>query len=75
MFYCDYVGYLKAYVGCKVEKYEGTFKFTQPVILQRLKYEFYFPKGKDNVTPGDIGSYCGEDKYYQPMVVEMDCGD
>ena len=42
------------YVGCKIEKGSGTFKFTQPVMVQSSEDEFDLPSNNP-VTPGEPG--------------------
>ena len=40
LFECDDIGDMEEYVGCKIDKEEGSIKFTQPVMLQSFKDEF-----------------------------------
>jgi len=54
LFDCDDVGDMNEYVGCKIEKGNGTFKFTQPVMVQSFEDEFDLPNNNP-VTPGEPG--------------------
>ena len=55
---CDDFGEFNEYVGCKIERNEGTMKFTQPVLLQSFKDEFNLPKYKFD-TPAEAGQVIG----------------
>ena len=54
MFDCDDIGDMDEYVGCKIEKRDGSFKFTQPVMVQSFEDEFELPNNNP-VTPGEPG--------------------
>jgi hypothetical protein len=54
LFDCDDVGDMNEYVRCKIEKGNGTFKFTQPVMVQSFEDEFDLPNNNP-VTPGEPG--------------------
>ena len=52
LFYCDDLGDMKEYVGCKIYRENRSFKFTQLVMAQSLKYEFDMPY-RVLITPGE----------------------
>jgi len=55
-FEIDDVGEMKEYVGCKVERRDGTIKLTQPVLLQSFIDEFDLPNEQDEPkTPAMTG--------------------
>ena len=54
LFDCDDVGDMNEYVGCKIDKENGAFKFTQPVMVQSFEDEFELPN-LNPATPGEPG--------------------
>ena len=59
-FICKSEGELKEYVGCKIKikrKSNGlaTIKFTQPVLIKKLKNEFDIPEGRQSKSPAVAG--------------------
>jgi hypothetical protein len=46
IFYCDDIGELTEYVGCKVERTKDYVRFTQPVLLQSYVDEFSIDSGR-----------------------------
>ena len=54
LFDCDFVGNMDGYVACKIGREEGSFTFTQPMMLQIFKDEFDLPTRVPN-TPGEPG--------------------
>ena len=55
LFDCDDVGNMYDCVGCKIGIEEGSFTFTQTVMLQSFKDEFELPTRAQN-TPGEPGN-------------------
>ena len=56
-FECDDIGELTDYVGVKLDQTDGSFKMTQPVLLQSLVDEFDVPSGgcpNTPATPGEV---------------------
>ena len=68
LFECDDIGDMNEYVGCKIDKSEGSIgsfepeggigsiKFTQPVMLQSFKDEFDLENQRETITPAEPGS-------------------
>ena len=56
LFDCDDVGNMDEYVGCKIGREEGSFRFTQPMMMQSFKGEFDLPTRDPNtpLEPGNI---------------------
>jgi len=56
LFECDDIGDMEEYVGCKINKSEGSIKFTQPVMLQSFKDDFDLENQREAITPAEPGS-------------------
>ncbi len=55
-FDCSDIGDVDEYVGCKVDRAEGTIKMTQPVLLQSYQDEFDTKGGETPQTPAAPGT-------------------
>jgi len=56
LFECDDIGDMEEYVGCKIDKEEGSIKFTQPVMLQSFKDDFDLENQRETSTPAEPGN-------------------
>ena len=56
LFECDNIDDMEEYVGCKIDKDEGSIKFTQPIMLQSFKDEFNLMNQHETSTPAEPGS-------------------
>jgi len=52
LFECDDIGDMEEF-GCKIDKEEGSIKFTQPVMLQSFKDEFDLENQRETSTPAE----------------------
>lgn len=56
LFECDDIGDMNEYVGCKVDRSDGSFKLTQPVMIQSFGDEFEIGDVRATETPGAPGT-------------------